>query len=300
MSVEDLSRAFSSAVKAAGASVLRVEGRRRRPPSSGVAVAEDLIVTAHHCVDEDDEVEVGLPAGEAAKAEVVGRDPSTDLALLRLPKAGLSPVSFEKDAALEVGTIVLSVFRPGKSVRAALGIVSAAGESWRTPAGGQVDRYVQSDIAPQPGFSGSLLVDGSGKALGINTAGLLRGAAIALPGTTALRVVQTLRTHGHMRRGYLGIGSYPVPLPAELRKEISQKSGLLVVSVEPGSPASRAGLFLGDTLLSADGKPVAHAQDLLPLLEEERIGTRVEVGILRAGERKQLEIEVGERGVAAS
>jgi S1-C subfamily serine protease len=293
---EELSKALSEAVKAKGGSVVRVEGRRRRPASSGVAVAQDLIVTAHHTVDSDEEVEVGLADGATAAARLVGRDPTTDVALLRLSKGGLLPVAFEEPETLDVGAIVLALSRPGRSTRASFGVVSASGESWRTPAGGRIDRYLQSDVALHPGFSGSLLVDAAGRALGLNTAGLLRSTSVTIPGQTVKRVVESLAAHGRIRRGFLGIGSYPVPLSAELRTRLAQKSTLLIVSVEPGSPAAEAGLLLGDALLAADSHPVAHVGDLLPLLEEERIGSRVALRLLRAGELKDVEITVGQRG----
>lgn len=295
----ELSRSLSGAVKTQGGCVVRVEGRRRGAPSSGVVVDKDLVVTADHTVDFHEEVEVGLPDGATTTARLVGRDPSRDLALLKVARTDLTPVTWD-DGRSEVGTLVLALSRPGKTIRASLGVLSAVGEDWRTPAGGKLDRYLQTDISLHAGFSGGLLVDYSGRALGLDTAGLLRSTALAIPGENVRRVCEALRDHGRIRQGYLGIGSYPVPLSEELRKSLSQKTALLIVSVEAGSPAASAGLLMGDALLQADGHSVTQAADLLPLLEEQRIGGKVALRILRAGATKDIEIAIGERGGAVS
>src|SRR5262249_20212313 len=207
-----LSASLAAAVEKAGGGVVRVLGRRA--PSSGVVWSVDgLVLAAHHSVEWDEGIEVGLPDGVTTGAELVGRDPTTDLALLRAAAQGLVPREWAEPDSARVGHLVLALSRPGRAVRASLGIVSVRGESWRTPAGGRVDAYVQTDHARHPGFSGGLLIDTAGQGLGLNTTGVLRGASLAIPAPTIRRVVDQLVAHGRVRRGFLGIGTYPVRIP---------------------------------------------------------------------------------------
>jgi S1-C subfamily serine protease len=290
----DLSAAAAAAVEAAGRSVLRIEGRRRGP-SSGIAWSADgVIVAAHHNVEWDEDIAVGLPDGAAARANVVGRDASTDVVVLRAAVSGLVVPDWTAETP-KVGHLALTLTRPGRTVRASLGIVHALGDEWRTPAGGRVDRYLQTDIGLQPGFSGSLLVDLAGRALGMNNAGLVRGTSLALPPATLRRVVEALVAHGHVRRGFIGIGTIPVRLPAAIEKVAGQPTGLLVTSVAEESGAGRAGLLLGDVIVAVEGKGVSGPGDLLPFLEEDRIGQSLTVRIVRAGEPRELAVTVGAR-----
>jgi S1-C subfamily serine protease len=293
--VPDVSEALAAAVERTGAAVVRVQGRRGAP-SSGVAWSEDVIVTADHVVEADEDVGVGLPDGSAARADVIGRDPGTDLAALRVDGARLSPPRWGDLDGLKVGHLVLAVSRPGRTAQARLGIVAALGEAWRAPAGGRLDRYLQSDVALHAGFSGSALVDATGGLRGLNTTGLLRATAMAVPATTVRRVVESLLAHGQVRRGFLGIGAQPVRLPATLQQQLGQASALLVSSVQPGSPAERAGLLLGDVLVSLDGHPLSHPGELLPLLDEERIAAEARASVLRGGELREVPIVIGARG----
>jgi len=289
-----LSDALAALVERGGASVVRVEARRL--PSSGVVWgAEGLIVTAHHALERDEGIEVGLPDERSVPATLVGRDPTTDVAVLRAEASGLASPSWGDPAAVRVGHLALALSRPGRSVRANLGIVSVRGESWRTPAGGRVDGYLQTDVARHPGFSGGLLLGVDGRALGLNTSGLLRGLSLAVPAPTLSRVVESILAHGRVRRGYLGVGTYAVRLPAELEKQLGQATALMIVSVEPDSPAARADLRLGDAVVSFDGHAVRHPADLLPLLDGERIGAEVAARILRAGEARDVHITIGAR-----
>lgn len=290
----DLSAAIAGAVESAGRAVVRVEGRRRGP-SSGVAWSADgVIVAAHHNVEWDDDIAVGLSDGSIARAGVVGRDPTTDVAVLRAPVSGLAVPDWAAESP-KVGHLVLTLTRPGRTVRASLGVVHALGDEWRTPAGGRIDRYLQTDIDLQPGFSGSLLVDVAGRALGMNNAGLARGTSLALPPPTLRRVVEALVAHGQVRRGFIGIGTIPVRLPAALQKTAGQAAGLLITSVADDSGAGRAGLLLGDVLLSVEGREVTGPGDLLPFLEEDRIGRALAVRIVRGGETREVAVTVGAR-----
>jgi S1-C subfamily serine protease len=190
----------------------------------------------------------------------------------------------------------LALGRPGQTVQATLGIVSALGQEWRTPAGGKLDRYLQTDVVMYPGFSGGPLVDASGHFLGLNTSALLRGVSLAVPSSTVRRVVETVLAHGRVRRGYLGVGIQPVRLPADLAEQIDQETGLLLVQVKPGSPAEAGGLLLGDTIVALDNQPVPHHDALQALLSGDRAGASVAVRIVRAGQMQEVDVVIGERG----
>ena len=178
---------------------------------------------------------------------------------------------------------------------ATLGVISALGGSWRTPAGGEIDRYLQTDVVMYPGFSGGPLVGSTGQFIGLNTSALLRGVSLTVPATTLKSVVETLLAHGRVRRGYLGVGAQPVRLPGALAGQAGQETGLLLVSVESGSPAEKGGLLLGDTIITFDGQPVRHLDDLLSLLSGDRVGKAVPVRILRGGQIQQQTVTVGEQ-----
>ena len=289
-----LSDSLAEAVASAGPSVVRVEGRRRLPASGIVWSADGVIVTAHHVLERDD-ITIGLPDNDTATATLVGRDPTTDVAVLRIEAKGLTTPTWADLNALRVGHLALALGRPGQSVRATLGIASAVGKSWRTPGGGQVDTFLQTDAAMYPGFSGGPLVDASGHFLGLNTTALLRGINVAVPQTTLRRVVESLLAHGRVRRGYLGVGAQSARLPETLANEIKQETGLLLVSIETGSPAEQYGLLMGDTVVSLDGEPVRQLDDLLTLLGSERLGKTVPVRVIRGGQIQEITVTVGEK-----
>ena len=170
------------------------------------------------------------------------------------------------------------------------------GESWRTPGGGQVDSFLQTDATMYPGFSGGPLVDASGRFLGLNTTALLRGMNIAVPEPTLRRIVELLVAHGRIRRGYLGVGAQPARLPQTFADQLGQETGLLLVTIETGSPAEQHGLLMGDTVISLDGEPVRHLDDLLTLLGSERLGKAVSVRIIRGGNLQEITVTIVERG----
>jgi len=297
--MSDVARALSSEladlVERAGTSVVRVEGGRL--PGSGVVWSADgVVVAASHSVEGDAGIEVGLADGSTLAATLVGRDPTTDVVALRVAASGLAAPAWADPSSVRVGQLVLGLSRPGRSVRAVLGIVSVRGEAWRTPSGGRLDHYLQTDIARHPGFSGGLLVGAAGEPLGLNTTGILRSTTLAITGPTLRRVVDALLAHGQVRRGFLGVGTYPVRLPASLAAEAGQPTALMLVSIEPGSPAEKAGLRLGDALLVFAGQSLRHPSDLLGLLDPDRIGAEVAVTLLRAGEIREVAVTVGTRG----
>lgn len=290
----DLSNQFAEVVKSAGQSVVRVEGRRRIPASGIVWSADGLIITANHVVARDEGIRVRLADGNGLDATLVGRDPSTDLAVLRVD-ATLTPLAEANKQEVAVGNLVLALARPGRSVQAAWGIIGALGDSWRTGGGGMIDRYVQTDLVMYPGFSGGPLVGADGALIGLNTSALARGVSVAAPTMTLARVADTLLAHGRIRRGYLGVSTQRVHLPEALRGTVGQKRGLLVVSVEPDSPAEKGGLTLGDTIVAVASIAVQNHDDLLAALSGDKIGTAVPLTILRGGQAQTVDVVVGER-----
>jgi len=295
--LQQVSDDLAATVAAVSPGLVRVEARRRLPASGLVWSPDGVIVTAHHVIEQDEAVRVGLHGGQTVTATLVGRDATTDLAVLRVETMNLIPPAWaEPDlGGLRVGHLVLAVGRPGQSAQATLGIVSALGENWRTPTGGLIDRYVQTDVVMFPGFSGGPLVNAAGQVLGLNTSALLRGLSLTVSVATIHRVVGMLLTHGKIRRGYLGVSTQPVRLPAMLQQSVGQETGLLLITVEPQSPAEQGGLLLGDTLIAFDDTPVRHPDDLLAFLSTDRIGATVRVRLVRAGQVQEQAVVVGER-----
>ncbi|MBE0690757.1 MAG: trypsin-like peptidase domain-containing protein, partial [Anaerolineae bacterium] len=246
--LQNLSNDLAAAVETAAQSIVRVEGRRRQPASGIVWAADGLIVTAHHVVERDENIKVGLPDGSKVAAALVGRDPTTDIAVLRVQASDLTPANWAEAGNMRVGHLVVAAGRPDDSVQATLGILSSLDSGWRTVAGGLIDSYVQTDVVMYPGFSGGPLVSAAGPFLGMNSSALLRGVSVTIPAATLRRVVETLLAHGKVKRGFLGVSAQPVRLPSAIAESAGQETGLLLAVVEPGSPAEAASLMLGDTL----------------------------------------------------
>jgi S1-C subfamily serine protease len=291
---DDLARA----VEMAGRAVVVVKARRRVPGSGVLWSPAGTLVTADHVLERDDDVRVQLADGRELAATVVGRDPSSDLAVLRVPAEGLAPAEVGSAESVRVGHFVLALGRSGPGApSASSGIVSAVGGPWRSRRGAAIEGYLRTDLTLYPGFSGGPLVDAGGRVIGINTSLFAQGHGMALPLTTVRRVVETLLTQGRIRRGFIGVSTQPVPLPEALgqRLALGQDSGLLVLSTEPGGPADRAGLLLGDILIGFAGAPIRDTDDLVAQLTSERIGTAQEARVVRGGELRQLPVTVGER-----
>lgn len=293
--LRELSEALGNVAETVGSSVVRVEARRRRGGTGVAWSADGIIVTADHVIEREEDVDVGLPSGDTRRAVVAGRDPSSDLAVLRIDGPGLNTGSWSDFRDVKVGHLVLALARPGRSLRARMGIISALGDRWRFPGGAEIDRYLESDVGVSPGFSGGPLVDAGGKILGINTAALPGRRTITIPADTVRRVVESLLTHGRIPRGYLGIAVQPVVLSARLRQDLGQESALLVVSVEAGSPAEAAEVVMGDAIIRVGDQRVGGHTDLRDLLTSERIGSTVRLGIVRAGQVRDVDVVVGER-----
>ncbi len=294
--LKSLSDEMAQMVETVGASLVRVDARRRLPASGVVYSADGVIVTSHHVVQTEEGIHVGLPDGRNVEAQFIGRDPSTDLAVLKVDAEGLMVPTWVEAADVAVGHMVLALGRPGDTVQATLGVVSALSEgAWRAPTGGSFDRYLQTDVTMYPGFSGGPLAGAAGGVLGINTSALMRGTSLTIPTGTIVRVVSTLMEHGHIRRGYLGVSAQAVRLPEDVAESASQETGLLVASVESGSPAADGGVLLGDTIVSLDGQPTRSMDELMGLLMGDRVGQSVPVTVVRGGAMQDLAVTVGER-----
>ena len=290
---QSLSDTMAEVVQTAGEAVVQVNARRRLPASGVVWSADGVIVTAHHVI-KSSTISVTLSDGTTLGARLVGRDATTDLAVLQADAGELSVAQWD-DGKMAVGNLVLAMARPGRNVQATAGIISALGDAWRTGAGGQIDRYLQTDVLMYPGFSGGPLVDAEGHTLGINSSALMRGTSITVPTTTVKRVAEALLAHGRVQRGYLGVSTQAVRLPENVREEVGQETGLLIVAVEAESPADEGGLVLGDTIVSLDGERVRSHDDLVALLGGERVGQKVPMGIVRGGEVQTRNVTIGER-----
>ena len=295
--LSDLSSQLASAVESAGNSIIAIHARRRIP-SSGIVWRDGVIVSASHTVKRDDEVPVTLPGGESTVATIVGRDSATDLIALRVEGAK-SHVAARADAeALKVGSLVLAVGRPGRDVAASFGIVSAIGRGWRTWQGARIDRVFRLDLAVYDGFSGGPLVDASGGVLGVNNSALGRGTPMTLPAATVDGIVDELLERGHVRRPFVGVAAQPIALSASLVKqhELAHETALLIVSVGDGSPADSAGIFVGDVLLEANGKPLSRPTDLLDALANVPAGKPLQLKVLRGGAVKSVSVTPTDRG----
>ena len=292
--LQNLSNAMAALVEAAGPNIVRVEARGRVPASGVVWSSEGIIVTAHHIVEHDDNIKIGLADGNTVNATLLGRDPNTDLAVLKAEANGLTAATWVDAAELRVGHLMLALGRPGKTVQATLGIVSALGGAWRTPAGGDIDHYLQTDVVMYPGFSGGPLLDASGRVAGVNSSALMRGVSMTVPAATVKKAVETILAHGRMPRGYLGIGIQPVRLPDALQPQLNQETGLMLMSVEANSPAAQGGLLQGDVLVTLDGQAVHHVDELQVLLSSDRAGKPIPVRIVRGGQVHDLTVTIGQ------
>lgn len=292
-----LSNQLADAVQAAGAWTVRVQARRG-PAASGIALESDLVLTADHVVDpgREDAIRIGLPDGSEVGAAVVGRDPTTDLAVLRIASGSLTPATPASDEP-RTGALAVVVGRPGAQPNASLGLVTGTAGPTRTRRGGMLERFIMVDAVMYPGFSGGALVDTDGHVLGMITSGLgFGGPAVALPWALVTQVAETLKTHGKVARGYLGIGSQPVSL-SQQAKDLAggQERGLLVIQVAEGGPAATGGVLQGDILVKLDGAAISNADDLQGLLSPNRVGTSVTASVVRGGELREVTLTVGSR-----
>src|SRR3954467_4165624 len=300
------SRAVAAVVDRVGPAVVRVqsaaEGRHRGGIGSGVIITGDgLVLTNSHVVGGTKRAPLAFAEGGEAEAEVLGDDPDTDLALLRtgLP-AGTPTARLGNSKALRRGQLVVAIGNPlGFESTVTTGVVSALGRSLRTRSGRLIDDVIQTDAALNPGNSGGPLVSSHGEVVGINTAVIVgaQGICFAVAANTASFVLGELVRHGRVRRAYIGVAAQQFTLSRRRRHAagLAQESAVMVATVEPGSPAERAGLVSGDIILALDGIPVTGADDLIRMLAGEKIGRSVEIETLHSGNRRTLSLVPGER-----
>ena len=326
--LQQLSDGWADLVERSAESVVSVDARRRFP-ASGIAWSQNLIVTAHHVVEVEDEIAVGLADGSQISASLLGRDPRSDLAVLKV-EAELSPADWAERDQLRVGQIALALGRPGPRVKASQGIISGLlrpGDmkrrrekaktvmrgamkdrrrrrrlraEWR---GGDwmrgkwalalAEQLIETDMTLYPGFSGGPLLGADGKAHGMNTSGFGRGISMALPVAVIRRSVNALLADGSIQQGYLGIGIQEARLPNTVAEALDQEQGLLIVSIEGDSPAAEAGLLVGDILTGLADQALEAVDDLQLLLTRLEIGSAVPLEFARGGVIQQGEITVG-------
>lgn len=291
----EFSKDLSTAVEKAGASTVTVDARKRYP-ASGIAYADDLVLTADHVVTREEDIKIMLPGGGSSAVTIAGRDPGSDLALLRLSEKVLSPAKTSED--VKVGQLVLALGRPGnEGMQASWGIVTSISGPARTFRGGMLDEFIRSETTPYPGFSGGPLVNTEGEVLGLNTSGLTRGSSLTIPVKVAWRVAEALATHGSVKRGYLGVRTQPVEIPEASRQTLhrEQNYGLLVLWLEDGGPAAKSGLLVGDILVAVSGQPVEDPDDLFAALNSDTVGKAIPVEVLRGGRPEMVNVTVSER-----
>jgi S1-C subfamily serine protease len=282
-------------VQTGGASTVTVDARKRYP-ASGIAFADDLVLTADHVVTREDNIKVLLPDGRSLAATLAGRDPGSDLAVLRLAEKALTPAKTSDE--VKVGQLVLALGRPDEEgMQASWGIVTSISGPARTSRGGMLDEYIRSETTPYPGFSGGPLINTQGEVLGLNTSGLTRGSSLTIPVKVGWRVAEALATHGSVKRGYLGVRTQPVEIPEAARQALQrgQEHGLLVLWLEEGGPAAKGGLLVGDIIVAVSGQPVGDPDDLFSALKSDTVGKAVAVEILRGGRPETIQVTVGER-----
>ncbi len=328
--LRQLSNEMADLVEGAAESVVRVDARRRLP-ASGTVWAGNLIVTAHHVVEFEDDIVIGAPNVGRLRAELVGRDPRLDLALLRVDE-NLKPADWAREQELRPGELALALGRPRRKARASLGIVSGVAsrgdierqikgmkaQFWKGMKGDKskwkkrkwrkrfaweggglgvalAGGVIHSDLVMYPGFSGGPLLGVDGKVHGMNTSGFRGGASLAIPLASLRESVATLLAKGKAPTGYLGVGLQTAQLPAELAEALGQEAGLLIVSVEAGGPADQAGWLVGDILLALDGGAVEQVDELQILLHRLEAGHAVSAQIARGGSLQEIDVVIGER-----
>jgi len=299
------SNAVVTAVDRVGPSVVHVDVRgasdsqrevERRGSGSGLVFTPDgLILTNSHVVSAARSIQVSFADGSSAQADLVGDDPDTDIALLRIDGHHLASAALGSSRRLRVGQLVIAIGNPyGYQHTVTAGVVSALGRSLRATTGRLIDDVIQTDAALNPGNSGGPLVDARGEVIGVNTAiiPMAQGICFATAIDTAKWVVSELLRHGRVRRAYLGVAGATAMLPRRVVRffNLEQESGLRVESVEARGPAQLAGIEPGDVILGIGGLPVAGIDDLQKLLDESRIGKRTAVALIRRTRKLELEV----------
>ena len=278
-------------------SIVAVRGGGRSS-ASGIHWRSGIIVTAEEALERDEDIKVTLPGGRTIEATLAGRDPTTDVAVLRFQPDGL-PIATTVDASLRPGHVVLAIGNHEGTPIASLGIVTIAGPAWHSLRGGTIDSLIRLDLALSLAAEGGAVVDVQGRVVGMAVLGPRR-RALAIPTSTIDRVVDQLLARGHVFRGYLGAGLQPVRLgrPSIGAQPPGAGRSILVASIDPDGPAARAGLLVGDILTTWNAKPVDRVREVMRLLGSDSIGKTIDLGLLRGGAPTTLKVVIGERPVA--
>jgi S1-C subfamily serine protease len=306
------SRAVINAVEVVASAVVSIDVRKRgtgptrRSPAQAAAgsgfvfAADGLILTNSHVVEDTSEIDVTLPDGRERRADLLGHDPDTDVAVVRISASDLTALTFGDSQALRPGQLVIAIGNPyGFQHTVTTGVVSALGRSLRSRSGRLIEHVIQTDAALNPGSSGGPLVTSAGQVIGVNTAIIAggQGLSFAVPISTVVTVLPALLRDGRVRRGYIGVAGQDVPLLRRVTRfhGLTQATGVLVISLESDGPARSAGVREGDIIVSLDSLQIGSLDDLYRLLTEERIGTTMTLGILREAERLDLGVTVADR-----
>jgi S1-C subfamily serine protease len=295
--IETISNEFAAAAEKVGSSVVAVHARRWMP-TSGIEWKRGVVVTVHHGVQRDEDIKVLLDGGRAVSAKLAGRDPSTDIAVLRIEEGSSGAPQLGDSTSLKLGHLVLALGRTRRGdLVASSGIIGGISGEWRNRHGGNLDQHIRLDLALYPGFSGGPLLNARGEVIGVNTRGLGHGRAVTVPVATVNRVVEQLLEKGHIARPYLGIAMQPVEVPENMRSKLpaEMRVGLLVMHVENSGPAEKAGVMLGDVLFEVGGKTVEHVDAIQDSLATAKIGDVLQIRLIRAGEIKAVSVALGER-----
>ncbi|HSZ02563.1 MAG TPA: trypsin-like peptidase domain-containing protein [Terriglobales bacterium] len=293
----EFSNALAQVTERASAIVVAVH-TETRGSSSGIVWRPGVIVTSEHALRHDEEIQLTLPIGRVVPATLVGRDPSTDIAVLKCSEADTAVALFGDVSALKPGTLTLVVGRTRASGPvAALGVVSLLASDRRTWTGASLTPYIRLDIGLQPTAIGGAVIDASGNLVGLATPRFARFGAIAVPASTINKISDTLLKQGRIPRGYLGVGLQPVRLPNSLREMLqrNEKTAAIALEVHPGGPADKAGIVIGDILVSLGGQSITRLEDVQSLLAGDAIGKTLPLKFIRGGAVQDGNIVVAER-----
>jgi len=296
--LESLSEELAAAVERVSAGVVAVHARPYIG-QSGLVWRENLILTTSEGIRSEENIKVILPDGRAVVAgRLRGRDTGTDLALVEAETSGATPVAIASDAGLKPGQLVLAVGRTANTGPiASLGVVSGVSSEWKSWRGGRLNPFVRLDVNAYPTTAGGAAVDAAGGVIGLVSTGLSRSSVLAITRGTIDRVAPTLLEKGYVSRGFLGVALQPVAIPENLREKLGleQKTGIMLVGVEPQGPAAAGGLIIGDILVATDGAPLHDPESLTYALYNAAAGQTVSFRIVRGGTIQEVAVKVGER-----
>jgi S1-C subfamily serine protease len=305
-SLESFSQSLSEIITQTSQSIVAIQGRRSA--ATGIHWQQGFIVTSCEALRAGDTFSLGLPDGRSLEAELLGSDPTTDIAVLALPDGLELPVANIGDAqGLALGQLVFTVGRShqrrqstsGQSTSGqftSLGMVSHLSGPWRSQLGGQIDQYIEVSLSLRRGSAGCPLINASGQVVGFNTFGPRR-SVLTIPAATINPIVEQLQQRGKLSRGYLGLGMQAVPLAENIQQQhsLSNQSGIMVISVAPDSAAERAGMLLGDVMVAINDTPLEQLPQIQALLGPQSVGQALSLQLLRGGQLQTITLTVGER-----